>query len=82
MCLRMIVRAPMLLLVSIIMTAWIEGTISLIFLVAAVLLGIVVAVAMVKVALPFRIMFQKYDDLNLVVQEDLTAIRVVKSLCP
>lgn len=79
MCLRMIVRAPMLLLVSIIMTAWIEGTISLIFLVAAVLLGIVVAVAMVKVALPFRIMFQKYDDLNLVVQEDLTAIRVVKS---
>ena len=79
MCLRMIVRAPMLLLVSIIMTAWIEGTISLIFLVAAVLLGIVVAEAMVKVALPFRIMFQKYDDLNLVVQEDLTAIRVVKS---
>lgn len=79
MCLRMIVRAPMLLLVSIIMTAWIEGAISLIFLVAAVLLGIVVAVAMVKVALPFRIMFQKYDDLNLVVQEDLTAIRVVKS---
>ena len=79
MCLRMIVRAPMLLLVSIIMTAWIEGTITLIFLVAAVLLGIVVAVALVKVALPFRIMFQKYDDLNLVVQEDLTAIRVVKS---
>lgn len=79
MCLRMIVRAPMLLLVSIIMTAWIDGAISLIFLVAAVLLGIVVAVAMVKVALPFRIMFQKYDDLNLVVQEDLTAIRVVKS---
>lgn len=79
MCLRMVVRAPMLLFVSIIMTAWIEGAISLIFLVAAVLLGIVVAVAMVKVALPFRIMFQKYDDLNLVVQEDLTAIRVVKS---
>lgn len=79
MCLRMIVRAPMLLLVSIIMTAWIDGAISLIFLVAAVLLGIVVVVAMVKVALPFRIMFQKYDDLNLVVQEDLTAIRVVKS---
>lgn len=79
MCLRMIVRAPMLVIVSIIMTAWIEKTISLIFLAAAILLGIVVAVAMVKVALPFRIMFRKYDDLNLVVQEDLTAIRVVKS---
>ena len=79
MCLRMIVRAPMLMVVSILMTAWIEPTISLIFLAAAVVLGVVVAVAMVKVALPFRIMFRKYDDLNLVVQENLTAIRVVKS---
>lgn len=79
MCLRMIVRAPVLLLVSIIMTALIEWKISFIFLVAAVLLGIVVSVAMIKVAVPFRIMFRKYDDLNLVVQENLTAIRVVKS---
>lgn len=79
MCLRMIVRAPVLLIVSMVMTALIEWKISLIFLAAAVLLGIVVSVAMIKVAVPFRIMFQKYDDLNLVVQENLTAIRVVKS---
>ena len=79
MCLRTIVRAPMLLVISIVMTVWIEPVISLIFVAAAVLLGVVIAMAMVKVALPFRIMFQKYDDLNLVVQEDLTAIRVVKS---
>ena len=79
MCLRTIVRAPMLLVISIVMTAWIDGAISLIFLAAAILLGLVVAAAMVKVAAPFRIMFRKYDDLNLVVQEDLTAIRVVKS---
>ena len=79
MCLRMMIRAPMLLIISIIMTAWIEPSISLIFVAAAILLGIVVAIAMVKVALPFRIMFRKYDDLNLVVQENLTAIRVVKS---
>lgn len=79
MCLRMIVRAPMLLLVSILMTAWIDGSISLIFVGVAVVLGIVVAIAMVKVAAPFRTMFRKYDDLNLVVQENLTAIRVVKS---
>ena len=78
MCLRMIVRAPML-LVSILMTAWIDGSISLIFVGVAVVLGIVVAIAMVKVAAPFRTMFRKYDDLNLVVQENLTAIRVVKS---
>lgn len=79
MCIRTIVRAPILLIVSIIMTIFIDGTISLIFLVAAILLAVVVAIAMVKVALPFRIMFQKYDDLNLVVQENLTAIRVVKA---
>lgn len=79
MCLRTIVRAPILLVVAMIMTALLEWKISLIFVAAAVLLGIVVAVAMFKVALPFRIMFQKYDNLNLVVQENLTAIRVVKS---
>lgn len=79
MCLRTIVRAPALLLVSIIMTALIEWKISLIFLAAAVLLGIVVSVAMIRVAIPFRIMFRKYDGLNQVVQENLTAIRVVKS---
>ena len=79
MCLRMIVRAPMLLPVSILMTAWIDGSISLIFVGVAVVLGIVVAIAMVKVAASFRTMFRKYDDLNLVVQENLTAIRVVKS---
>lgn len=79
MCLRAIVRAPVLLIVAIIMTAMIDPTISLIFLAVAILLGVVVALAMVKVASPFRIMFQKYDKLNLVVQENLTAIRVVKS---
>lgn len=79
MCLRSIVRAPVLLLVAMIMTFLLEWKISLIFLAAAILLGSVIAVAMVKVALPFRMMFRKYDDLNLVVQENLTAIRVVKS---
>ena len=78
-CLRKIVRAPKLLLVSIQMTSWIDGRIRLIFVGVAVVLGIVVAIAMVKVAAPFRTMFRKYDDLNLVVQENLTAIRVVKS---
>lgn len=79
MCLRMIVRAPLLFLVAMIMTGFIEKTISLIFLAAAVLLGIVVAAAMIQVAFPFRMMFRKYDRLNLVVQENLTGIRVVKS---
>lgn len=79
MCLRTIVRAPMLLVTAVVMTAVIEWKISLIFAAAAVLLGIVVALSMTRVAIPFRMMFEKYDNLNLVVQENLTAIRVVKS---
>lgn len=57
MCLRMIIRAPMLLIVSIIITACIEPTISLIFVVLAVLLGIAVAAAMVKVDIPLRMVW-------------------------
>lgn len=79
MCLRMLVRAPVLFISSIIMTVIIEPTMALIFGCAAVVLGIVVSVCMLKVGPYFRTMFKKYDKLNAVVQEDLTAIRVVKS---
>ena len=79
MCLRMLVRAPVLFISSIIMTVIIEPTMALIFGCAAVVLGIVVSVCMLKVGPYFRAMFKKYDKLNAVVQEDLTAIRVVKS---
>ncbi|MDE5766290.1 MAG: ABC transporter ATP-binding protein/permease [Clostridia bacterium] len=79
MCIRMLVRAPILFISSIVMTIIIEPTMALIFGCAAVLLGIVVAVCMFKVVPYFRTMFKKYDKLNAVVQEDLTAIRVVKS---
>jgi ATP-binding cassette subfamily B protein len=51
----------------------------LLFVGAAIILGIVVAICMLKVTPYFRMMFKKYDKLNAVVQEDLTAIRVVKS---
>ena len=79
MCIRMLVRAPVLFIMATVMTFIISPTMGGIFIVAAVVLGIIVAAIMVKVAKPFRIMFRKYDDLNRVVQEDLTAIRVVKS---
>lgn len=79
MCLRMLVRAPVLFISSIVMTVIIEPTMALIFGCAAVVLGIVVAVCMFFVGPYFRAMFKKYDKLNAVVQEDLTAIRVVKS---
>ncbi|MDE7439936.1 MAG: ABC transporter ATP-binding protein/permease [Clostridia bacterium] len=79
MCIRMLVRAPVLFISAIIMTSIIEPLMALIFGGAAILLGTVVSICMVKVYPHFRTMFRKYDDLNSVVQEDLTAIRVVKS---
>ena len=62
---------------SIIMTSFIEPMMALIFGCAAILLAIVVCICMFKVIPYFRTMFKKYDGLNAVVQEDLTAIRVV-----
>ena len=79
MCIRMLVRAPILFIMATVMSFVISPTIGGIFVAAAVVLAVIVAVIMVKVAKPFRIMFRKYDNLNRVVQEDLTAIRVVKS---
>ncbi len=79
MSIRMLVRAPVLFIASIIMTSVIEPKMALIFACAAVILGIIVSICMFKVVPYFRTMFRKYDDLNSVVQEDLTAIRVVKS---
>ncbi len=79
MAIRMLVRAPILFIASIIMTIVIEPIMAAIFAGAAIVLGIVVSICMYRVVPYFRTMFKKYDALNAVVQEDLTAIRVVKS---
>lgn len=79
MCIRMLVRAPILFISAIIMTCLIEPAMAGIFVGGAILLGVIVSVCMFKVMPYFKTMFKKYDDLNSVVQEDLTAIRVVKS---
>lgn len=79
MAIRMLVRAPVLFISAIIMTVVIEPFMALVFGCAAILLGAVISICMIKVVPHFRNMFKKYDDLNSVVQEDLTAIRVVKS---
>lgn len=79
MSIRMLVRAPVLFISSIIITCLIEPSVALIFVAAAVILGLLIFVCMFKVMPYFRTMFKKYDKLNSVVQEDLTAIRVVKS---
>ena len=79
MSIRMLVRAPVLFIAAIVMTVRVEPLMALIFVSAAIFLGIVVSVCVLKVMPYFRTMFKKYDDLNSVVQENLTAIRVVKS---
>lgn len=79
MVLRMLVRAPVLFVSSIVMTCIIEPTMALFFVGGAIVLGLIVFVCMFKVIPHFKMMFKKYDGLNSVVQEDLTAIRVVKS---
>ncbi len=79
MCIRMLVRAPILFITSIVMTCLIEPIMALIFVGGSALLGIIVFICMFKVIPHFKMMFKKYDNLNSVVQEDLTAIRVVKS---
>ena len=79
MCIRMLVRAPILFISAIIMTILIEPIMALVFGCAALALGVIISICMFKVVPYFRTMFKKYDKLNAVVQEDLSGIRVVKS---
>lgn len=79
MCLRMLVRAPVLFLFATVMSFIVEPKLAYVFIIAAIILGIIVSLLMFKVVPYFKAMFKKYDKLNSVIQEDLTAIRVVKS---
>lgn len=79
MVLRICVRAPLTLICAIAMTFSINANLSTIFLWAILFLGIVLAIIM-KFAHPiFLYVFDKYDDLNSSVQENITNMRVVKA---
>ncbi len=79
MILRMCTRAPMMLICAVIMCISISPKLSSLFFVAIVFLGICLAI-IIKNAHPiFMKVFQKYDDLNASVQENVNAIRVVKA---
>ncbi len=79
MILRIAVRAPLMLVSSMIMCLVINRRLSLIFLAAIVVLAAVLLLVMNKTTKIFDRVFQKYDDLNASVQENVTAIRVVKA---
>ena len=76
---RMCVRAPVHLVFALIMAFSIGGPLALIFVVAVAFLLAVLASIMVPTFKIFDRVFKNYDNLNSSVQENVSAIRVVKS---
>ena len=79
MIIRMLARAPFMLIASMVMSFYINAKLSLIFLGAIVFLGISLYLIISKAYPTFKEVFKKYDELNASVQENLTGIRVVKA---
>ena len=79
MLIRIAVRAPLMLVFSMIMCFMINRDLSLVFLAALCFLAVVLAAIMKRTTGVFREVFDRYDDLNASVQENVTAIRVVKA---
>ena len=79
MSLRMSIRAPASLIVAMVMSFTINHQLASIYLVAAILLSCVLVFIMSHATRYFSAAFHKYDDLNESVQENVSAIRVVKA---
>ncbi len=79
MVIRVAVRAPLNLIFSFAMCMIISPRLSAMFLIAVVFLVMVIGAIMVVTLKIFRQVFRRYDDLNASVQENVTAIRVVKA---
>ena len=79
MIIRVAVRAPLTFLFSFAMCFMINRKLSLMFLFAAAFLIVVIGVIMVVTVKIFNEVFRRYDDLNASVQENVSAIRVVKA---
>ena len=79
MIIRIAVRAPLMLVFSFAMCLYISPRLSSMFLIAVAFLLVVIGGIMVVTLRIFNQVFQKYDDLNASVQENISAIRVVKA---
>lgn len=79
MIIRIAVRAPLMMICSITMCVIISPRLSLIFFVALIFLGFVLFFIIYKVTPVFISGFEKYDELNASVQENISGIRVVKA---
>ncbi len=79
MILRTSIRAPFSMLSSIVMCFVISGRMSLIFIISAVFLAVVLTLVIKRVSETFARVFKQYDVMNNAVQENVSAIRVVKA---
>ena len=79
MVLRIAVRAPVMLICSLAMCFFINAEMSSVFLVAIAVLAVGLIFIMLTTMKIFDQVFRKYDDLNASVQENVSAIRVVKA---
>ena len=79
MVIRIAVRSPLTLVFSYVMCLLISPTLSLTFLIAVVFLVVVLGSIMAVTLRIFTQVFRRYDDLNASVQENVSAIRVVKA---
>lgn len=79
MVIRLLVRAPIMLVMATIMAVRINSELAMIFLVAIPVLAASLTILSTKAFPLFQAMLKKYDAMNANVQENLTAIRVVKA---
>lgn len=79
MILRMCVRAPFSMICAMVMAFAINAKLAAVYLVAVIFLGGCLALIIRQATKYFNQVFEKYDDLNASVQENVSAIRVVKA---
>ena len=79
MSLRMAIRAPFMLIFALIMAFRINSSLARVFLIALPVLAIVISLVLMKARPLFLMMQKRVDSVNATIQENLTAIRVVKS---
>ncbi len=79
MIIRGAIRTPLMLIVSFAMAFTVNSTVALAYLVAVPILGVALFLIAFKVMPYFRRSFRRYDAMNSAIQENVRAIRVVKS---
>jgi len=79
MILRMAMRAPASMIIAMIMAFTINARLASIYLVAVLFLTCCLGIIIPRATKHFRQVFEKYDELNASVQENVSAIRVVKA---